>query len=293
MLRSDWLVDRLGREECAAAAEALQPLAEVDHLSVTGHRVPISVQAGEVETVYAPVALLVLRMALACDRVLVAVAGVPGSGKSVFAELLARAVTMLDRGQMLQPTCLGLDGFHRPNAELLRRTVSIGASPAVAMKVYKGAEFTYDAEKAKEVFATIRSGRGRVERAPAYDRGLHDPVPDAVAVPADCRVVVVEGNYLLLGDGPWRGMPDLFDLKLYLDAKPEHCKPDLITRHQRGGRSQPDAEQHYERVDLPNTRVVLATRPRADLVLQKAEGHRVLDVLVQNPQRLSPWTTER
>jgi len=160
------------------------------------------------------------------------------------------------------------------------------------MKVFKGAEFTYDAVSAKETFERIRSGRGRVERAPAYDRGLHDPVPDAVAAPADCRVVVVEGNYLLLDDGPWHGMPDLFDLKLYLDAKPEHCKPDLIARHQRGGRSQADAEQHYERVDLPNTRVVLATRPRADLVLQKAEGHRLCDVLVQNPQRLSPWTTE-
>ena len=277
------------------AVSVLERTLRTRTIEVTGQEVPIAIDAQEVKHCYAPSAVLLQRLSRCAGRALVAIAGPPGSGKSVLATLLTRAVSALDdaapegsgraSAAKVRPVWLGLDGFHYPNDLLLSRTVVVDGESA-RLKRYKGAEFTFDAAAAKAKFREIKHGCGAAVTAPAYDRGLHEPVADAVAVAPDCRLVIVEGNYLLLNEGDWQGMADLFDLSIYIDMSLAECKLGLIARHCRGGRDPDDAEQHYQRVDVRNHRVIEATRHRADLIVQKAADHRVVDVLVQEPDRI-------
>ena len=277
--------EALNPAACAQTARALAPVFSASAVEITGQQIPIDVGSDEVACGYAPLAMLAHRLGQQHGRALVALAGPPGSGKSIMATLLTQAVAALDAERDVRPAWIGLDGFHLPNAALDSRTVEVDGQ-AVAMRLYKGAEFTFDAPAAKVKFQEIAAGLGRPVAAPAYDRRRHEPAPDAVRVPAECRLVFVEGNYLLLAEDEWQGAPDLFDLRVYIDMAEAGCKPGLIARHLRGGRGPDDAERHYQRVDLRNRRVIEATRPRADLVVQKAAGHRVAGVLVQNPARI-------
>ena len=277
------LIDRDRRERASAL---LEPLFAIRSLEVTGQRISIAIGREEAALAYVPLSILALELGRRSGRAMLAVTGPPGSGKSVLAKLLTRAVEALDADRDVHPVWMGLDGFHYPNETLRGRTVSAAGEGQVPMKLYKGAEFTYDVEAAKAKFIEIRNAHGWSATAPAYDRSLHEPAPGRVLVPKRCRLVVVEGNYLLLDNGDWRGMADVFDLSIYLDAAAEHCRPGLIARHRLGGRGQADAEQHYERVDLRNARVIEATRSRADLVVEKGAGHRVRGVWVQHPRRV-------
>lgn len=38
---------------------------------------------------------------------------------------------------------------------------------------------------------------------PAFDHAVQDPVPMQIRIPATTRVVLLEGNYVLLNKEPW------------------------------------------------------------------------------------------
>ena len=276
-------------ERLAGDCHVLRPVLQIAGLEVNGQCVTISVNDEEIMRVYAPVAALALSAGLRSGRALVAIAGPPGSGKSVFAQLLTKAVGALETDRQGSPACIGLDGFHLPNDTLRRRTIAVDGEGDVPLRLYKGAEFTYDVDAAKAKLDEIKGSPDSAVTVPVYDRRVHEPVADGVVIPASCQLVVMEGNYLLLDEGDWQGVAERFDLTVYLNMSVEDCKPGLIARHVRGGRDEVDAERHYRRVDLMNARVIEDTRPRADLVVAKARGHRVTDVHVQHPQRIGQF----
>ena len=287
--RHDSLRRLVGPERVAETRDILRPALQIASIEVTGQCISVAVDERDIARVYAPVAALALCSGLRSGRAMLAVAGPPGSGKSVFAQLLTSAVCALDTDDRVNPVCIGLDGFHLPNDTLTRRTIAVDGEGLVPLRVYKGAEFTYDVDGARAKLDEIRRSPDSAVTMPVYDRRLHEPVAQGVVVPASCRLVVVEGNYLLLDEGDWQGMADHFDLTVYLDISTDDCKPGLIARHVRGGRDEDDAERHYRRVDLRNARIIEATRPRADLVMMKGSGHRAIDVHVQNPQRIGEF----
>ena len=61
------------------------------------------------------------------------------------------------------------------------------------------------------VLAAVRDPARPVVTAPSFDHAEGEPVPDALVVPATADVVLTEGNYLLLDDGPWRSVRALLD----------------------------------------------------------------------------------
>ncbi len=268
----------LDADAVAAAARAIAPALSDSEVEVTGQRIDAPVSEREIAELYAPLSAYLRRLARGRERVMAAVAGPPGSGKSLLASRLVRAVAALDGEERLNPVWLGLDGFHYPEAVLAERVVEVDGAP-VRLKLYKGAEFTFDAAAAKAKFAEIRNGAGRPALAPAYDRRRHEPVEDAVLIPGDSRLVIVEGNYLLLDEGPWAGMPELFDRRIYIDMSLADCRPGLLARHIRGGRSRRDAERHHALVDARNHRVIEATKGRADIVVRKSARHELAEVL--------------
>jgi len=194
----------------------------------------------------------IVERAGSADRYLFGIAGPPGSGKSTLAAQL---------GSVLGAPVVPMDGFHRPNAELIERD-QLGI---------KGAPETFDAPAFVDLVR--RLGRSReVVHCPAFDREIDEPVPDRIQVAPDDVVVIVEGNYLLLDEPPWDELTDSFDAVAYLDLADEVRIGRLVERHVAFGRDRIDAVGFVEHSDEANARRVVPGRVRADVLVSFVEG---------------------
>ena len=180
-------------------------------------------------------------------RYVFGVAGPPGSGKSTVAARLADAL-----GAVVVP----MDGFHLDNTELDR----LGLSDV------KGAPETFDAAGFVRLVEQLTHATGPVS-APSFDRVADRTVDSAITVEPGDRVVIVEGNYLLLERPPWGALRELFDLTGYLDVDDAMRVDRLVARHVSHGRSLGEAREFVLTSDEANAAVVAATRPRADVVI--------------------------
>jgi pantothenate kinase len=193
--------------------------------------------------------------ALPTGRFVLGLSGSPGAGKSTLAAALATAY-----GAPVVP----MDGFHRPNAEL----VMTGRLDA------KGAPDTFDAAAYAALLARLHNG-GTV-RAPSFDHRLPDPVADAIEVPAGAGLVVTEGNYLLIDRPEWLAVRRHLDAVWHLVTDDAERVERLVRRHIPTGRSEADAREWVQRVDQPNAEVVEAVADRADVVLDLSHWSGVL-----------------
>lgn len=189
-------------------------------------------------------------------RAVLGIAGPPGSGKTTLVTRLLTAVTAY-------PALSGLvahvpmDGFHLTNAEL----------DSLGRRDRKGAPDTFNAIAYAGVLASVRSVPRAVVTAPSFDHVVGEPLADTVVVPVDANLVVTEGNYLLLGEGDWVGVPDLLD-EVWWCALDGHVRVErLVTRHVETGRGVDDATEWVLRSDEANARAVDGGADRADVVL--------------------------
>ncbi len=103
--------------------------------------------------------------------------------------------------------------------------------------------------------------------APRFDRRQEEAIAGAVPVARDARLIVVEGNYLLLDDPSWRRIGGLLDAAWYIDVPAATCRARLIERQRLTYGTLEAAEDWVRRVDEPNAAIVAATRRRADRVV--------------------------
>ncbi len=180
-------------------------------------------------------------------RVLLGLAGPPGCGKSTLAAALQRQFPD-------EAIVVPMDGFHLANVELAR----LGRAGR------KGAPDTFDSAGYVALLQRLRQQRAdETVYAPLYTRELEEGVAGAIPVPASARLVITEGNYLLLNDGHWARVAPLLDEVWYVDVDPVLRLARLTQRHQQFGRSLADAQQWVEVTDEPNARLIEATRERA------------------------------
>lgn len=197
-------------------------------------------------------------------RFVLGIAGPPGAGKSTLAGALRDAVNALAGDSVAEVA--PMDGFHLSNAELR-------SAGAVARK---GEPDTFDVAGYLAGLRRLReTPPGQPVSWPLYDRKRHDPVPGGVVFDRQ-RIVITEGNYLLLDDvGParWSAVRDCLDEVWYLDVPAETLRKRLLRRHISGGKSAGHAAAKVDRSDLVNAELVAATRDRADLVLYGEGQH--------------------
>ncbi|KGJ11416.1 nucleoside/nucleotide kinase family protein [Paracoccus versutus] len=182
-------------------------------------------------------------------RRIVAILGAPGSGKSTLA---AQLVAGLDDAVLVP-----MDGFHLDNRLL----------EADGLRGCKGAPETFDAAGFVALVRRLKAG-GEVVH-PVFDRGLDLAIAGAGRVEAGHRLVVVEGNYLLLDRAPWRELAGLWDLSVMLDVPIEELRRRLTARWQGLGRSPAEVMAHLEN-DLGNAELVLRESLPADLRVRPA-----------------------
>jgi pantothenate kinase len=100
---------------------------------------------------------------------------------------------------------------------------------------------------------------------PLFDRRLELSRAGAAIVDAETRFILIEGNYLLLDEQPWRRLRPLFDDSVFIDVPIDELRRRLLLRIQSFGASPEVAERWLEGNDLPNIRHVLEASGEANL----------------------------
>ena len=192
-------------------------------------------------------------------RHLLGLTGPPGAGKSTLAASLCDA---------LGPAAarVSLDGFHLAGAVL--------ADLGLAGR--KGSPETFDAGGFQALLSRLRANTEDVVYAPDFFREIEEPIAAALRIPRTVPLIIVEGNYLLLDDGPWRGTAAFFDEVWYLRPDDATRLRRLISRHESYGRSPVEAKAWVLGNDERNARLIATTAYRADRIVLAglASAHR-------------------
>ena len=203
-----------------------------------------------------PAAALARARALlaAGGRRVLGIAAPPGAGKSTLAAQLLQALGP-------QAQVVPMDGFHLANSQLQR----LGRAGR------KGAQDTFDAAGYVHLLRRIREQQpGETIYAPEFRREIEEGIAGAVAVHSDTRLIITEGNYLLLDNAPWDAVRDLLDEAWYLALNDTERQRRLLERHMRFGRERADALNWIAITDEPNARLVAASKHRADWTIEQA-----------------------
>ncbi|MFP3462286.1 nucleoside/nucleotide kinase family protein [Arthrobacter globiformis] len=211
---------------------------------------PRSLQAFESAEIQQAVAQLRSRLS-AGTRLLLGVAGSPGSGKSTFSACLADALG--SDAALVVP----MDGFHLGNA-------IIDGTP---LRQRKGAPDTFDVGGYLSLLQRLARRDEEVVYAPDFRRTLDEPVAASLAVPAAVPVIITEGNYLLNDDPRWQQVRAQLDEVWFIDTPHELRLARLVERHMLFGMDRAAAEAWANGPDAANARLIEATRSRADRII--------------------------
>jgi pantothenate kinase len=190
------------------------------------------------------------------ERFLLGITGPPAAGKTRLAAALAKLIARQrgDRFAVIAP----MDGFHLPNSVL----------DAHGLRAVKGAPETFDVE---QFVLHLRRAREDAEATvlwPEFHRELDEPTREAIAITPQAKLVITEGNYLLLARPRWREVRPLLDVVWYIEAPRALLRKRLLKRQLAGGRSHEDAVRHVDGSDLPNAELVEQSRGLADRLVR-------------------------
>ncbi|MFJ8008493.1 nucleoside/nucleotide kinase family protein [Streptomyces fagopyri] len=189
-------------------------------------------------------------------RAVLGIAGSPGAGKTTLAERLVRELNGGGSGWVAH---VPMDGFHLADAELER----------LGRRDRKGAPDTFDAAGYAALLRRLRDEEegDDIVYAPAFERTLEQPVAGAVPVPRAARLIITEGNYLLLRDPVWERVRSRLDEVWFCELDETERVRRLVARHEQFGKDHDTAVAWVLGTDQRNADMVAAVRARADLVV--------------------------
>ncbi|MFF3883947.1 nucleoside/nucleotide kinase family protein [Streptomyces sp. NPDC001914] len=190
-------------------------------------------------------------------RALLGIAGAPGAGKTTLAE---RLVGRLGEVAPFRVAHVPMDGFHLADAELDR----------LGRRDRKGAPDTFDPAGYAALLRRLREDEEELVYAPGFERVLEQPLAGALAVPRAARLVVTEGNYLLLREAAWARARAQLDEVWFCELDETDRIRRLVARHEEFGKDHETAVAWVLGTDQRNAELVAATRDRADLVVGPA-----------------------
>ncbi|MGX6606077.1 nucleoside/nucleotide kinase family protein [Micromonosporaceae bacterium Da 78-11] len=192
-------------------------------------------------------------------RAVLGITGAPGAGKTTLAQEIVRALA----GD--QVAHVPMDGFHLADLELDR----------LGLLDRKGAPDTFDALGYAALLRRLHEDTDETVYAPGFERTIEQPIAGAIPVPRAARLVVSEGNYLLLDDARWSTVGPLLDEIWYVDLDQTERVRRLVKRHIRFGKDEPEAIAWATGTDELNATVIAATKARADLIIPAELMHTV------------------
>ncbi|WP_066639715.1 nucleoside/nucleotide kinase family protein [Serinicoccus hydrothermalis] len=197
-------------------------------------------------------------------RGLLGIAGLPGSGKSTFAEDLIAALA--ERHGDGRVGHVPMDGFHLADVQLER----------LGLRERKGAPETFDVHGYAATLRRLGEDTDQPVYVPGFERTLEEPVAASLVVPPTARLVVSEGNYLLDPDPAWRAARARLDAVWWVEVDEELRHTRLVERHVRFGKSPREARDWVEQVDEANARLIRERSDPPDQVVSAADDGWVL-----------------
>jgi pantothenate kinase len=198
--------------------------------------------------------LELLARAARTDRLIVAIAGAPGAGKSTASAALCEAINAREPGAAI---VVPMDGFHLDNAIL----------DAMNLRKRKGSPPTFDCAGLEALLNRLRHIGDDVV-IPLFDRKLDLARAGADIVRAGQRILLVEGNYLLLDQAPWDRLAPLFDVTVFLEVDRLELENRLVQRWLGLGHNVGSAQQRALSNDMPNAELVLEESREADFTIR-------------------------
>ena len=189
------------------------------------------------------------------DRRLVPIAGPPGSGKSTLAGRLERKLNRATPGSC---AVLPMDGFHYDDEVLTPR----------GWQARKGAPHTFDVGSLIAALRRLKANDEDSVTVPRFDRSIEIARAGALPIERSIRLLIVEGNYLLLSDAPWDGLGPLFDHTALISM-------DVAALERRNRQRWVDADfdeaainAKLEENDMPNVRLVYERSGDPDWIIR-------------------------
>ncbi|OJJ44767.1 hypothetical protein ASPZODRAFT_71379 [Penicilliopsis zonata CBS 506.65] len=196
-------------------------------------------------------------------RLLIAISGIPGSGKTGLSIIMAERINRIwaASSPTLPPVAaaIPMDGYHLTRAQLAQMPDPVHAAAR------RGAEFTFDGAKFLQLVQRLREEitdhTGNIY-APSFDHAIKDPVEDDITIPSTARAIFFEGNYLSLNKEPWNDAADLMDELWFVDVDFETARKRLVKRHIKAGIAKDEAEADKRAMenDLVNGKEIVDNR---------------------------------
>jgi len=178
------------------------------------------------------------------QRIVVAIAGPPGVGKTTITQALT---TIINDQQPGLAAILPMDGYHYDDIYLKK----------MGWQARKGAPHTFDVGGFAHMLRRLKVNNEKQIAVPVFDRSMEIARAGAMLIPQAARIVIAEGNYLLLNDGPWDTLAPCFNLTVMLKASQETITQRLRGRWVKHGLSANEITVKLNDNDLPNVEIVI------------------------------------
>ena len=183
-------------------------------------------------------------------RYIVAIAGPPGAGKSTFSQ----ALLLMLKEKSIQAKIISMDGFHLDNSILADRN----------LLDRKGAPATFDIAGFIHLMNRLTNFEDDVV-IPEFDRNKDLSIAGSSIISTKDKVLIVEGNYLLIEEEPWTKLKKTWDQTIFINPGIDTLEQRLLNRWLRYGLDTQDAKKRTLSNDLPNARYVLEKSSDSDI----------------------------
>lgn len=189
------------------------------------------------------------------SRILIGIVGKPGAGKSTITSKLREILPQEET------TILSQDGYHLSNAQLKE----LGRSDR------KGAPDTFDPISFTELLKRVSTDLENDIYFPIFHREIEESIAAEGVITSKTKIVLVEGNYLLLESHGWHDVANHLDETWYLNIDDDIRLKRLVARHIEYGKDPDFAHSWAHGTDEANARLIEATKVRADAFLAMSE----------------------